>query len=131
MIGNWVLYTTPKIPKPVKIGKIYVNEKGTVCEVNFYGNLGNDSISEICFDYIPLTPEILEKNGFRHGDGFEKRWYYVKVEDKKVTLYQSNTFYMLKIDEGIWPKLNNIYIRFVHELQHALRLCGIDKEITL
>jgi len=80
---------------------------------------------------IPLTPEILEKNWFRHGDGFEKRWYDVKIEDKKVTLYQSNIFYTLMIDEGIWPKLNNIYIRFVHELQHALRLCGIEKDIEL
>lgn len=83
------------------------------------------SYDEIC--PIPLTPEILEKNGWVKNlysaesydneeleclslwvgeDGKNKWWWHVGVE-------------------LVTP------INYVHELQHALRLCGIEKEVKL
>lgn len=125
MLGDWVVYRgDTEYTSPVRIEGMDILIGALITEDR--DDVGFDGIEP-----IPLTAEILEKNGFRHGDGIEKRWYNMKIEDKKVTLYQSNTFYSLKIDEGIWPKLNNIYIHFVHQLQNALRLCGIEKEIEL
>ena len=74
---------------------------------------------------IPLTPEILEKNGLAndpYGCHFK--------EDKYMALEISST------EEGIYWTINyNEYailqLKYVHQLQHALKLCGIDKEITL
>ena len=85
---------------------------------------------------IPLTPEILEKNGFIKN-----------VLRKNVLVYvfsDNEDYYTLVIDEysdSIWrleytnnefnTPITRIMFSYVHELQHALRLCGIDKEIVL
>ena len=72
---------------------------------------------------IPLTPEILEKSGF---------------EDTICDAFWISTSCNLLWKDG---KLQNfcreeddeVYIpcEYVHELQHALRLCKVDKEIVL
>lgn len=69
---------------------------------------------------IPLTEEILKANGWRY-DYIYKIWIY-EDEDKMD--------FCVKIDEirGISVSLYKdypiIFIKNVHELQHALRLCG-------
>ena len=74
---------------------------------------------------IPLTEEILEKNGFLvDSNGI----FYLK-ENLKFGLIKD-------IDYGYWfaYRSNNEYIctcDFVHELQHLLKLCKIEKEIKL
>lgn len=100
-------------------------------------------------DPIPLTPEILEKNGFDlNGIPTEM----VPVEERD---YSDDTYVWQERDElgnlftvslydqndglGTWscevvdcPKGSmEIIIKSVHELQHVLRLCGIEKEIIL
>ncbi len=73
-------------------------------------------------DPLLLTPKILEKNGF-----------YLNGIDKHNTM-------SINIDYGRWSYENEDGfdvvgdghdIKFVHELQYALRLCGIEKEITI
>ena len=81
---------------------------------------------------IPLTQEILEKNGF------------VKFVVSQYTLPNCSAGVILtKIEE--MPSANGkwlvaikkgytdakIAITYVHELQHALKICGIKKEIEL
>ena len=91
-------------------------------------------------DPIPLTPEILEKNGFD----------YEKTHDVWILEYGE-----IVIEVGIYhPDFINVSYKQItpdgnnegnisnickvdgsdimtHELQHALRLCGIKKEIEL
>lgn len=75
---------------------------------------------------VPLTAEILEKNGF-------------ELQRDKSELGTLDT-YWLGNELGAFRihRLNNgdyqfglAKIKNVHELQHALKLCGIDKEIKL
>ena len=74
---------------------------------------------------IPLTREILEKNGmkFRTNVG----WF---AEDDDGSLEIStkgeNVYWTINDWEYSILKLN-----YVHELQHALKLCRIEKEIVL
>lgn len=85
---------------------------------------------------IPLTPEILEKNGFVNKKGrFMQKgnfdvpplilWHLVDDEILKHPKSQLEIHYGGK---SIHVSLVCIY---VHELQHALKLCEIDKEIQL
>lgn len=78
---------------------------------------------------IPLTPEILEKNGFTK----ENRLYYWTQEKDGKTI--AGVYYWVDEkyiniagyeDDGV-----TISCPYVHTLQHALKLCGIDKEIIL
>ena len=72
---------------------------------------------------IPLTPEILEKNGFikvnsqRYDYGYPDTDCYVKVNPKKN---------MINVN-GRNANSNLYSHSFVHELQRALRLCGLDE----
>ena len=67
---------------------------------------------------IPLTPEILEKNGWKETE------YWHEYED-------GNTIIQYSLS-NIWGIINGIEIEhfkceYVHQLQHLLRLCGLDE----
>ena len=69
------------------------------------------------FEPIPLTPEILEKNGWNHSN----RLMITRIDD--------NDFYWSEELGGILYKnqYNMCNCKYVHNLQHALRLCGFDE----
>ena len=92
---------------------------------------------------ITLTPEILEKNGWKLISKtrykLECSWGTGAVEE-----YADIHIYVGKDHSNVWrwdfPILNiHLYrgdieltkFRYVHELQHALKICGIKKEIVL
>ena len=67
---------------------------------------------------IPLTPEILEKNGWKEIE------YWHEYND-------GNTIIQYSLS-NIWGIINGIEIEhfkceYVHQLQHLLRLCGLDE----
>lgn len=80
-------------------------------------------------DPIPLTPEILKKNGFSFPM-LESWW---RVVDCNPTIYlaEHNESWWLYQDDYLDSRQYFAKIKYVHELQHALRLCGIEKEIVL
>ena len=139
MIGDWV-----KISHINKIGRVY--------RINRANGRGNGWVAVIDGDYhedyiepIPLTPEILEKNGWKHE--FDKKDYMVLYDLPKTESKEGVNVWMMwcigehnldinKQSESIL-RYNLCHSRvcipcdYVHQLQHALRLCGIEKEIVL
>jgi hypothetical protein len=88
---------------------------------------------------IPLTSEILEKNGFvanKHVYPYPYYEYTNKEDKLKIgfAFPQGNkTSYK---EPWVCIDSENVLIVhlpciYVHQLQHALRLCGIEKEIVL
>lgn len=73
---------------------------------------------------IPLTPEILEKNGFVHYEEDEDSFH----NEDCVFIKQNLGGYGACLDKI--RTVSGIF-HYVHELQHALKLCGIDKTIEL
>lgn len=85
---------------------------------------------------IPITPEMLEKNGWRN-DGM---YAILRIDEHLHLEYYYHEHRLRKWYCGIdeWTnhaKVNDITFQAhcysVHHLQHALRLAGVDKEITL
>ncbi len=71
---------------------------------------------------IPLTPEILEKNGFVYSDlPFEQNW-----QQFGLSIYGTTGNYHINCGMNVSMDVSNI-----HQLQLALWLCGIEKEIEL
>jgi len=82
---------------------------------------------------IPITPEILKKNGFVFN-GYKY--------DLRVGNYEMWAIFEEPYSQGrhclqiyneyrdIPIKYHNLF-KYVHQLQHAMRLCGIKKEIIL
>lgn len=88
---------------------------------------------------IPLTPEILEKNGFvANKHVYPYPYYeYINEEDKLKISFAFPKGNRTSYKEP-WVYIDSEYVFiehlpciYVHQLQHALRLCEIDKTITL
>ena len=99
----------------------------------------NLSFRPSCAQPIPLTPDILEKNGFEKLD-----FSHYHIKDRTLVLDADGKWdgplswhwVVTEIDTNAkgQPVVLDYYvatINYVHELQHAMRLCGIDKEINL
>ncbi|MDY6287976.1 MAG: hypothetical protein SPM02_00845 [Bacteroidales bacterium] len=123
MVGDYVYSTFSN--KPCKVQAIELTEHG-------YGSVrvtGVDGVKDIVsVSPIPLTPEILEQNGFvKHRDIFYR--FAVHIDEF------NGFMFTLGIDfDGVFCLQSNRFVRYayIHELQHAMRLCGInDKEIVL
>lgn len=90
---------------------------------------------------IPLTPEILEKNGFKKGflpalkTESSLLWVANVGEDYiEIRFDRRNIAIWYDYDEngdGVYSDCLLPLPYWLHELQHALRLCGIDKEIEI
>lgn len=120
MIGDWVQHQE---------GACIVT--GIVGDgIYFKDSISRGAISFDRIEPIPLTKEILEKNGFNLTDvkefarldfpegKFVMRAMYDKDSGKQKG-WGFFAFNVLSI------------VDYVHELQHALKICGIDKQIIL
>ena len=119
MIGDWVKF----MDEPLRVQHVYNNGYDDVVAETMEEFLDEDGV--ICEEIkdvplvncspIPLTPEILEKNG----------WWY-NVED--IWLHEEVDFCIEKFNGRFQCyEINDIKLDSVHQLQHALRLCGLDK----
>ena len=117
-VGDWVRHTFYE--ENVRIARIYGDSERVLAE------RGKLSIS--ChlnhFEPIPISPEILKMNGWRNDKADRNFW-----ATDEVYIYNH---------DGIWrlrPKSPELLIvvdvKYIHELQHALRLLGVEKEIEL
>lgn len=116
--------------KPVRIAGIenIVTVEDPSNDKEPYRMFGNTEIEP-----IPLTLEILKKNGFSKfvaGQYLcankEEDWF-ILVMPGLHTAPNSKHRYLVSC-KHIYTDAK-IAINYVHELQHALRLCGIEKEI--
>lgn len=123
MIGDWVLYKD----EPIMVWEIdeYYNRINT--EPDGYNAITCVEISDI--KSIPLTEEILEKNFERDEERFVDCNEFREIE---ITEYNDGMWQVV-IDEIEMSDLPTwkMYVCDVHQLQHALKLFGITKDITL
>lgn len=131
MIGDWVQF-------PHGIDKIvelpYIAGKGICASFAASATLFPIEIDKL--RPIPITPEILAKNGFGYVEHDE-------IADVRISHYYLGEPHFCKNmdlhigtdnrgDFWINDDRNTICgLRDVHELQHALKLCEIDKTIEL
>ena len=129
MIGDWVMYNPN-----VFIDDEYETAKEWLpTQINSGEDI--DLAIEGCYDSIPLTTEILEKNGFTEIKGAYPTFkidiygYLIKVTFPKENKETNKGNPFLVIDSR--PSYYSSECLYVHELQHVLRLLGIKKEIEL
>lgn len=83
---------------------------------------------------IPITAEILEKNGFVDKGSclfrYEREWRGDKSAVNICSFDEELWFADFEFRDGR-TCMSNIPIFYVNQLQHVLRLMGVDKEINL
>ena len=123
-IGDWVYSTFSKLPCKVTYLKLHESGYASVETTNVVGVKDIAPLSP-----IPLTPESLEKNGFKQiGEKFTRG----EIDDDLIEIIPTiNNSYRIKVSVADLMVSCSIWGSHVHQLQHALRLCGIEKEIIL
>jgi len=114
-----------------------------VKEIRHTGVIGIDNLRGLIafseLEPIPLTPNILEKNGFVSNKHVYPYPYYEYINEKdklKISFAfpQGNkTSYK---EPWVYIDSENVFIEhlpcvFVHQLQQILRLCRVEKEIEV
>lgn len=104
----------------------------------------NDYSRDIQVEPIPLNPEILEKNGFSPETFLTAEWgrkvYFkefpgcvVEPADSGKYIFGTTIYWNKKDGDGSPMDWGTMYdsricnLQYVHELQRALRLCGLDE----
>lgn len=130
MLGDYVTFKECQkdtVPTIIKIWQINGDNDALVSIDN------DDTLDEIAIDDeivgITLTPEILEKNGFiKRGS-----WWYIPNTPRL-----DMGILGFGIDDGcgtgfsLMPNGDFVFFsKYVHEIQHCLRMVHIEKEIVL
>jgi len=117
MIGDWILD-----------GNVYAQVTSITCDGIIETTHNKFSNIELV-EPIPITPEILKKIGFETKPNIG---YIIDDWDGTQIIYD-NWNHILRIikDYKTCLDIETFSEMTVHELQHALKLCGIEKEIVL
>lgn len=86
------------------------------------------------YEPIPLTPEILEKNGWAEYSDVHNSWKLDIADNMRVWMFKNShdwTFQVMNWGLGHNHCMAKAYITSIHQLQHALRLAGVEKEIEV
>ena len=117
--GDWVKASD----QLCRVEEVFVNRLTKEYEYTLVYPNGNSSrivIGEI--EPIPLTPEILEKNGWEHQDDVYFKEYshrkLVVIDEKACIINESCSLFLCKVE-------------FVHQLQHLLFGLGVNEEMNL
>lgn len=135
MIGDWVHYwileRDAKINDIMSTGRLGIIFTDSKDEVGYIHGIMSESIKP-----IPLTAEILEKNGFVPFVRFKDMVLY-KSADNRIEannheeMVNSFNKWSIHVDTENMMTMGYFEITYVHELQHALQLCGFEKKIEL
>ena len=121
-VGDWVKVGS----EPARVLRLGIvgNNKAKGLSGQMYGFVTSSEIEP-----ISITPEILKNNGWYEDD-----------YDTCTDYITDNTIIMYNKERKDWKAciMNNspvvrvkVFFSYVHELQHALRLAGLDEDIKL
>lgn len=151
-INDWVMVNDVEHNHPLQVVEIF-KKSGAYYATLYWDGMPEDiSPDTLSADVdkilpIPLMPGTIEKNGFKKGGGLNLSADYVfedgefsifitlrATPDKKPSIYvwnrKTGASEQLECERaGYGKEYKNFF--FVHELQHALRLCGSKKEIII
>lgn len=128
-VGDWVINTEFDKQVTDRVGcveknRVYLEHAKLYTPINY-------------IEPIPLTEAILQKNEFENCVVYSNIHFYkskdkrIEVSDNEELLNSLNKWYIRITTKYHGHVMMSCEITYVHELQHALRLCGIEKEIEL
>ena len=125
MIGDWVKYGNHKKVFFLKVTTISRNwvsaetKEGFGLTFSLIDEMYKIDLSDL--EPIELTDEILTKNNFVFTDPwYERKGIPIQIKKEK-------NFKWLASKTGSV----NLHFKYVHELQHLMKLCNINQEITI
>lgn len=120
MVNDWVMFKGLyyQVTEISRKGWVHLSYDGTIV------SMSSDYLLEE-LQPVPITPEILGRNGFKptqHGYVIAEDYYDITIREWSDSIW----VFRYESTEMNIPH-TQIVFGFVHELQHALRLCGLDE----
>lgn len=132
MLDDWFFIAGSK---PFKINSIYLTDQFEHIQETDDVDAKVESLQP-----IPLTGKILKKNGFKHINEMVLDIWRLVYTNTEIRLYTSKRkdiegFHLtICVNDGDNPALSftlDMRVYHVHQLQHAMRLANIEKEVEL
>jgi hypothetical protein len=134
MIGDWVYNTFHKenicitpydffVHGHDEYGDQYLNCSCKPC-------LGRD------LEPIPLTEEFFEKNGFKKVDyDYLEPNLLFESDDKRIQITDVNNsgdgYWYVHVDNEDYDTIGRCDVKYVHQFQQLLRLCGYEMDVVM
>lgn len=131
MVGDWVM----SFGAPHKIIGVRTDMFEPHIKTDMSDTWYEEGIENL-LEPIPLTPEILEKNGFKRENLITSYNHYTGI-DNRVSLnddfyyINSRDVWSVHVDSEDYCTIANCELIYLHELQNLLRLCNIDFEFVV
>lgn len=132
-VGDWVEYSGR--PKQVGVIDLYKNNQDNPV-VGILVHKSPDGRHRVHYhnidkyNPIPLTAKILRINGFIESEDYKGRFYNKDMGCVVTIFTRTDKSFTNKYKKGK-PMIVLERFKYVHQLQHALRLVGITKEIEM
>lgn len=139
-VGDWVSFDTAyltvegydiatafvkKVQQPARIKSILGDQDLIFAEVEPEDNFGTIYLKMEHIRPIPITAEILEKNGFKRSSSY---WVIYKDNDDYIEIWENRDKWYLSVYSVEYTLCD---LHWVHQIQHLMRVWGFDKEINL
>lgn len=122
-VGDWVYYSKENTPYSIRsIYRTGVQD----CVI-----LNDDKYPDGVIAFvdrltpIPITAEILEKNGFESSSSY---WSIYKDNGDYIEIWENGDKWYLSVNSVEYTLCD---LHWVHQIQHLMRVWGLDKEINL
>lgn len=113
-----------EVLRPVCVQSILGDDKLVFARTACLEAYGTIYVKEETLRPIPITPEILEANGWKCIEEDADDAFYC---DPTSSLFHTKGTFRYNFAT---PEVS-VVCYFIHQLQHALRLAGVDKEIVM
>lgn len=123
MIGDWVSYIGDGEPKPKQVMEIT-----SLDQVKLWDDSDFLLVDEKYIKPITLTDEILTANNFYFKQNLG---YYYEDGEYEIIVSLFSSKYRILYNHDVVVNIECFWDITVHELQHAIKLVGIDKELKL
>ena len=125
-----------KLRKPIRIKGISEDSDMVLAGIETIDGWGSIMLNCEYLKPIPITAEVLEENGWLppRAEVAGDSWWWTNKEDTAIEASEYQGEWRLTVNEQKEIQYNyrlGLGLKYVHQLQHALRLAGVEKEINL
>lgn len=138
MVGNWVWCGS----NYGQVAEIFTLKDELVITVNnrrnkYFEEINPFEVTTSADDIrpIPLTEEFFEKNGFVLNNSFYPYYKKYESEDKRIIITNETNsgdgYWYVHVDNEDYDTIGGCDVKYVHQLQQLLRLCGYEMEVVM
>lgn len=128
MIGDWVMYNP----------NVFIEDEYEPAHKWYATTIVNgadiDLVEEGCYEPIPLTEEFFVKNGFIRSKILSNYNIY-ESEDMRIKITDltnsGDGYWNVHVDNEYFDTIGSCDVKYVHQFQQMLRLCGYEIDVVV